>query len=310
MRNTNMTCFFRPSIRVAAELVSVLTVLTLGACSRPTESPAADATAPTTASATADSARDSSTDASDRALPIIDASDAVDEPVRILDPRADEVLRAMSTLLAATPRFAFEAEESFDDIPSGQPRVLLTNLRRIAVARPNRFAADAEGDSLNRSVWYDGRAVSALDKTTLSYATIQAPGSIDATLDMLGEKYGVDVPLADLFYADPYATLTEAVTYSRYLGIHRAAGVACHHLVFAQPTIEWQIWIDAGEKPLPRKIAITYVREPGEPQYIATLPRWNLSPPFQDALFTFEAPEGAQKVDPAAFAPQQPGSSR
>lgn len=300
------------SVAVAKAALLALMIVTLAACSRPADSPASDtsttAAAPTTA---ASPVAASSSDSGEGTSPIIDVPESDEAPVRILDPRADEVLRAMSTLLASTQRLAFEAEESFDDIPSGQPRVLLTNLRRIAVARPNRFAADAEGDSVNRSVWYDGRVVTALDKATHSYATIPAPGSIDQTLDMLDDKYGVDVPLADLFYADPYATLTEAVTYSRYLGIHRAAGVPCHHLVFAQPTIEWQIWIDAGEQPLPRKLAITYVREPGEPQYIATIAKWNLSPPFQDALFRFEAPEGAQKVDPVALAPPpNPGASR
>jgi hypothetical protein len=244
------------------------------------------------------------------AAPLIDAPEAPDAPLRVLDPRADAILRAMSTLLAATTQFALEAEESFDEIPGGQPRILFTNLRRIAVARPDRFAADAEGDSINRSVWYDGRAVSALDKATRSYATIQAPDSIDAALDMLGEKYGLDVPLADLFYADPYAALTEAVTYSRYLGLHRAAGIQCHHLVFAQPTIEWQIWIDAGERPLPRKMAITYVREPGEPQYVATITKWKLAPALPDTLFRFEAPGDAERVDAAAMALRLPGGAR
>jgi hypothetical protein len=188
--------------------------------------------------------------------------------------------------------------------------MLLTNLRRVAVQRPNRFAADAEGDSLSRSVWFDGRAVSALDKTTLTYATIPAAGSIDAALDTLSDKYGVDVPLADLLYADPYAVLTEGVTYSKYLGIHSAAGAPSHHLVFAQPTIEWQIWIDAGETPLPRKLAITYVREPGEPQYVATMGRWQLSPVFPDALFQFEPPEGAERVDAASLVPRTAGAAR
>ena len=80
------------------------------------------------------------------------------------------------------------------------------------------------------------------------------------------------LPLADFLYADPYAVLMEGVTYGRYLGIHQAAGVACHHLAFSQDTIEWQIWIDAGEKPLPRKLVISYVQEPGEPQYSADDP--------------------------------------
>ncbi len=84
------------------------------------------------------------------------------------------------------------------------------------------------------------------------------------------------LPLADLLYSDPYAVLMAGVTYGRYLGIHQAAGVACHHLAFSQATIEWQIWIDAGDKPLPRKLVISYVQEPGEPQYSAVIRRWTL----------------------------------
>ena len=64
--------------------------------------------------------------------PIIEASTDADSPDRILDPRSDQLLRAMATLLASTKAFAFEAEERFDEIPSGQPRALLSNLRRVA----------------------------------------------------------------------------------------------------------------------------------------------------------------------------------
>ena len=105
------------------------------------------------------------------------------------------------------------------------------------------------------------------------------------------------LPLADLLYADPYAVLMAGVTYGRYLGLHQAAGVACHHLAFSQDTIEWQIWIDAGDKPLPRKLVISYVQEPGEPQYSAIIRRWSLESEVPEGLFTFEAPEGAQKID-------------
>jgi len=134
-------------------------------------------------------------------------------------------------------------------------------------------------------------------------------GSIDAALDTLADKYGVSVPLADLLYNDPYTVLTEDVTYSRYLGLHLAAGVLCHHLVFSQPTIEWQIWIDAGDQPLVRQLAISYVREPGEPQYVATLSKWRLLPSLPDDLFRFEPPEGAQRVDAQSLVPQLPGGS-
>ena len=160
----------------------------------------------------------------------------------------------------------------------------------------------APGDTLNRAAWYDGRTVTVLDKEHNVYATIEAPATIDATFDKLEDEYGVVLPLADLLYADPYAVLMAGVTYGRYLGLHQAAGVECHHLAFSQERIEWQVWIDAGDKPLPRKLVISYVQEPGEPQYSAVIRRWNLESKVPDGLFTFEAPEGAQKIDAKAFA--------
>jgi hypothetical protein len=217
---------------------------------------------------------------------------------RAVEARAEQELKKMGEFLAKLPHFAFEAEETFDELPDGELRRQLTNVRRVAVERPNHVAADATGDTLNRASWYDGRTVTVLDKEHNVYATIEAPGTIDATFDKLADEYGFVLPLVDLLYADPYAVLMEGVTYGRYLGIHQAAGVACHHLAFSQETIEWQIWIDAGDQPLPRKLVISYVQEPGEPQYSANIQRWNLESPVPEGLFTFEAPEGAQKIDP------------
>jgi hypothetical protein len=222
-------------------------------------------------------------------------------PPRNVEARAEQELKKMGEFLAKLPHFALEAEETFDELPDGELRRQLTNVRRVAVERPNHVAADATGDTLNRASWYDGRTVTVLDKEHNVYATIEAPGTIDATFDKLQDEYGVVLPLADLLYSDPYAVLMAGVTYGRYLGLHQAAGVDCHHLAFSQDTIEWQIWIDAGDKPLPRKLVISYVQEPGEPQYSAVIRRWNLESKVPEGLFTFEAPEGAQKIDAKAM---------
>ncbi len=216
---------------------------------------------------------------------------------RLVEPRADQVLKAMCERLAGLERFAFEAEETFDEIPDGEPRMQLTNVRRVALERPNRLAADAHGDTLNRAAWFDGKTATLLDKAHNRFVQVEVPPTIDAALDHLAERYGIVAPLEDLLYADPYEVLTEGVLYGRYLGLHRAAGVLCHHLVFVQDTIEWQIWIDAGEDPLPRKFVITYVREKGEPQYSAILLKWQLDPAFPEDLFTFHAPPGAEQAE-------------
>ncbi len=218
-----------------------------------------------------------------------------------IDPRADQLLRQTCALLAATPRFAFEAEETFDEVFEHAPRLQLTNVRRVLVEKPGRMAAQAEGDTLYRAAWFDGQSLWALNKEENTYMTIPQPPTLDAALDKLAAEYGVDVPLSDFVYADPYAVLSEGVLYGEYLGIHQAAGVDCHHLSFSQSTIDWQIWIDAGDQPLPRKLVLSYRDEPGVPQYFAVIRKWDLAPAISEGAFRFAPPQGARKVEPNAF---------
>ncbi len=239
-------------------------------------------------------------------LPNLAAAQSTPDPSptplpRVVEARADAELKRMGAYLASLKQFAFEADETFDEIPDGELRQELTNVRRVAVERPNHLVSDSTGDTLNRASWYDGKTMTVLDKEHNNYATADVPATIDATLDTLQDDYGIVLPLADFVYTDPYARLSEGITYGRYLGIHQAAGVACHHLAFSTETLEFQVWIDAGLQPLPRKFVITYVDEPGEPQYSAVFRRWKVDGPVPPGLFNFEVPEGATKIDAQAM---------
>ena len=130
-------------------------------------------------------------------------------PPRVVEARADQELKKMCDFLAKPKIFALEAEETFDEIPDGEPKIELTNVRRVAVDRPNRLAADATGDTLSRASWYDGKTLTILDKEHNVYTTVEAAGTIDAMLDKLEDEYGVVLPLADLLCGDPYKELME-----------------------------------------------------------------------------------------------------
>jgi hypothetical protein len=177
----------------------------------------------------------------------------------------------------------------------------LTNTRRVALRRPDRLAGDASGDALNRSFYYDGQTFSAIDKEQNVWASGTVPPTIDEALDTVLEQTGTVLPLADFLYADAYERLMAHVQRGAYLGIHEAAGVPCHHLSFEQATIDWQLWIDAGAEPLPRKLVIAYKTEDEVPQYSVTIRKWNMKPTLPDALFAFSPPEGATRVDVPAF---------
>ena len=51
--------------------------------------------------------------------------------------------RQMSERLARASAFALEAEEVYDEVPDQSPRRQLTNLRRVAMRRPDRLVGDA-----------------------------------------------------------------------------------------------------------------------------------------------------------------------
>ena len=219
----------------------------------------------------------------------------------LVDPRADALVRQMSDLLAGAGAFALEAEEVYDEVPEHSPRRQLTAIRRVALRRPDRLVGDASGDALNRSFWYDGKAFAALDKEQHVWAGGAVPPTLDGALDWIFEQTGTVVPLADFLYANSYERLMGGVQRGEYVGIHEAAGVSCHHLAFEQATIDWQIWIDAGEQALPRKLVITYKTEDEVPQYTVTIRKWNLDARLPDALFAFAPPEGATRVEVQAL---------
>jgi hypothetical protein len=221
---------------------------------------------------------------------------------RLVEPRVEQLVRQMSDRLAGVTALALEAEEVYDEVPADAPRQQLTCVRRVAMRRPGRLAGDASGDARNGSFWFDGQTFTALDREQNVWASGTVPPTIDAALDWVFDQTGTVVPLADFLYADGYDRLMGQVQRGVYLGIHDVAGVACHHLSFEQATIDWQLWIDAGPDPLPRKLVISYKTEDEVPQYSVTIRKWNVAAQLPDALFRFSPPNGAKRVDVPALA--------
>lgn len=80
-----------------------------------------------------------------------------------------------------------------------------------------------------------------------------------------------------------------------FVGPSQIDGVTCGHYAFRQEGLDWQVWIQFGDYPLPRKLVLTTLTDEARPQYVATF-NWNLAPAFNDAAFTFVPPKGAGKV--------------
>lgn len=219
-----------------------------------------------------------------------------------VDPKADALLRQMGEQLAAAKRFTFDAHSTIDQTLDNGQKVQVARNQRVAVRRPDGVAATVAGDVEDLKFWYDGKRVTLLNPRTNTYGVADAPATLDATFDMLAEKYGLVIPLADLAFADPYKTLAANLRSGQYLGMGYVLDARCHHLAFRSENVDWQIWLDDGPKPLPRKVVITYKESPGHPQYTSLLSNWNLAADVPDSAFAPALPKDAKQVEfgPAA----------
>lgn len=218
-----------------------------------------------------------------------------------IDPRANDALRGMSRAIGGSNSFSFRTLCVMDEPVGPGQTGQFSREARIVVHRPDRlFGEGKEGDGVF-DFWYQGRTLTVLERPKNVTATVEVPGRIDEMLDMAAKQYGLTVPLADFLFSDPYKTLTADVQSGRYVGQNDVDGAKCHHLLFTQELIDWQIWIDTASPALPRKFAIDYKLVPGRPQFTALFSDWNLKAAAGDDVFKPVIPEGATKVDIGAL---------
>ncbi len=230
-----------------------------------------------------------------------------------VQPEADQALRQMGQLLASTKVFRFEAHIVQDQPYSAGQKIQFYQHRRVTVSRPGSVHVEGDGDLEQNTAWYRDGVISVLDGMRQVYTQIEGPKDIDGMLDHLALDHGWVMPLADFIVSDPYQSAISRVQVGTYLGLHRVRDTECHHLAFRQEGIDWQIWIDAGETPVPRKLLITFTNLAGQPQWSAELEGWDLAPDLDDDLFVFNPPADAERLDPEQFrdrGAQEPGEDR
>ena len=223
-----------------------------------------------------------------------------------IEPKAVEVLKQMCDYLKNLQQFSVQAEITEDVLLTSGQRIQYARSVEASVRRPDRLRAESVGDTDNRQMVYDGKTITLLDRTKNFYTTIPAPPELDAALEHAIQSFNLRAPLADLIYTKAYEYLTEGALSGFYVGLSKVQGVPCHHLAFREKDIDWQIWIEDSPTPVPRKFLITDKTAQGL-QFTAVFTKWNTSPQLEESLFTFVAPEKAEKIDilPAA-APASP----
>ena len=242
-----------------------------------------------------------STWAQEAAAPAASADAAVIS-AQVVSPEAQAVLDRMTSYLRGLQTFSIETHASRDEVVAFGYKLQNNERSVIVVQRPNKLRADIAGDIRNRTFVYDGSQLIMYSHDDAVFARADAA---DTLADLVGIllDIGVEMPLIDVLYQATAGTLTDNVRGGILVGESTIDGVVSDHLAFRQANIDWQLWVERGARPLPRKILITTRYEVGDPQYQAIL-YWNLKPRIRSSTFEFAPPEGVTEIplDTAASA--------
>src|ERR1051326_21490 len=206
-------------------------------------------------------------------LPSSTPGAANDRPA--IEPRADEWLKRMGDYLADAKAFSVNAEVWQDITTSSGQRVQAGRTLQFQVRRPNNLHVHVTSTRRNRELFYDGSTLTLLNRAQNFYGAVNTGGSLDQAMDIAIERFGIAMPLEDFLRTDPYKDMIAKVTSARDIGPVTVIGVQCEHLAFSQDNIDWQLWIESGVRPVPRKFVITYKDEPDSPQFTAIFSNWD-----------------------------------
>ena len=222
------------------------------------------------------------------------SADTTAVSTQVVSPEAQAVLDRMTSYLRGLQTFSIETQASRDEVVALGYKLQNNERSVIVVQRPSKLRADISGDIRNRTIVYDGARLTMYSPDDAVFTRAEAP---DTLADLIGVllDIGVEMPLIDVLYQATAGTLTDDVRGGILVGESTIDGVATDQLAFRQANVDWQLWVEQGARPLPRKILITTRYEVGDPQYQAIL-HWNLKPRIHGSTFVFAPPKGVTEI--------------
>jgi hypothetical protein len=214
-----------------------------------------------------------------------------------LDPNADEILRSMSAFLASQKAFSVSADISAEIITKEGEKLQLNAHSDLLMQRPSHFYSMRRGVFADLESFFDGRQLTIYGRTFNGYVQRDLQGTVDDAIDAIEASGAASLPAADLLLSDPYRALNSGVISSAYYGRAFVQGVECHHLAFREDDVDWQLWVKAGDEPLPMKYVITTKWITGAPQFSVALDDWNLKPTIPAGRFTFTPTPDAVRIE-------------
>ena len=221
-----------------------------------------------------------------------------------VEPDALALLRKSTDYLASTKQFSLVTDTTIEFVPADGQKLQFGQRVAVTVQRPNKMRTERIGELVAQTFYYDGQSLSVNLPDYRYYATAAVPATLDGMLDTARDNLNVIAPGADFVYANAYERLSDGLTSAYVVGKAVIDGARCDHIAFRNAEVDWQVWIQEGDKPVPRKFIVTSKKMPQSPQFTSVMSNWKTAPKVSATTFSLTPPNGAQKIDFLTMAPK------
>lgn len=224
------------------------------------------------------------------------------------NPDALELFKKMAAFYAANTDYTASMILTMQGTEPNQPPRTMINRFQMSLDRPKRFRVSAEGEAVNMLGVGDGETMTLLDVKRNEYTQDDSPEEPAMVLGLSGTgmmRIGTML-MAEPFRVKPYGSLVEGVEKGEYVGAEKINGIACDHIKLIHPELDWEMWIDSGEKPLVYKVTIDTQKVLNNAKATSMkidvtieYSGWEINPAWSDDRFTFVPPKDAKKMEPS-----------
>src|SRR5215475_13694356 len=185
-----------------------------------------------------------------------------------------KILKSMTDYLGSQKSLSASFDSDIEVVTPELQKIQFTSSGQMKMSRPDKLRVRRTGGYADVELVYDGKTISIYGNNAKSYVQADVPGTVDQMIETLQARSGVGLPGTDLLLSNAFDVLTSSAIEGRHIGQGVVDGVECEHLAFRTPDADWQIWIESGAKPVPRKYVITSKALAGAPQYTLRIRDW------------------------------------
>ena len=216
------------------------------------------------------------------------------------DADAVEVLKKMDAYTASMKQFQITAESYYDARLDELTVVSNPSATVLTVDRTGSMHSmhSATNDGLHTSEIYLHKGVLTLYSNKHNfYSRAEVPEDLEVALLFALEEFDVETPLLDFLILSSLDSLVSNDESVRYLTDKSPIrGVDCHHIIISGPHVDLQVWIEEGDRPIPRRTLMTIKTVHGLPRHDVFID-WPAELDPDASTFEFEPPDGALEIE-------------